>query len=258
MGIYAGRAEVPKLYKHMMAYEETAARPQDPQIHQREPQMQRLGKDKATFSQEGLRSAKEMREYLDENGLNFNKDGMASFEELDKQLRTRYLDCSNYFLSEMQEVMAEERKAWGSEADGHSFDNSMSLMAKSYQVVHDRIVDEFLREGRETTYVIDEVTGLRREETVDDRLAELDLAYDRHTTFLAASKKAMAEIKKAFWGVKLPEHPQEIEKKAKEACMQAVSEENLGRLRQQASSFRDYKPQLTLGAYWEQILASIW
>lgn len=219
---------------------------------------QQVVKDKVTFSREGMNSAHEMREYLNKNGLNFTRDIKAEFEELDKQLRTKTMDYTNNFLSEMQEVINEERKIWKSEASGNPFDDSITLAAKAYQVVHDRIVDEFAREDRETTYVIDKDTGERREETVDDRLAELDLAYDRHTTFVAASKKVMAQIKETFGGVKLPEKPKDIEKKTKEAYMEAVSGKNLQRMRQKVDSFRDYRPQLSIGSYWENILRQIW
>ncbi len=259
MGIYAGRTEMPRLNKHIMTYEELAARAQEQEKNQAaKPKVQELVKDKVTFSEEGLKSAKEMREYLNENNLNSNRLHMVDFEELDKQLRTKYTDYSNNFLAEMQEVINEERRNWGSGASGHSFDNSMALTAKAYQVVHDRIVDEFARQDRDMTYVIDEVTGERREETVEDRLAELETAYDRHTTFVAASKKAMAQIREAFGGVKLPEKPEDIEKKTKEAYMEAVSEKNMERARQKVSSHIGYRPQLSIGSYWEQILASIW
>lgn len=259
MAIYAGRTETPRLNKHIMTYEEMAARAKEQgNVQEDSPRVQQVFKDKVTFSQEGMKSAREMREYLNKNGLNSARDIKAEFEELDKQLRTKSMDYTNNFLSEMQEVINEERETWGSEAAGHSFDNSLALMSKAYQVVHDRIVDEFAREDRETTYVIDKDTGARREETVDDRLAELDLAYDRHTTFVAASKKVMAQIKETFGGVKLPEKPKAIEKKTKEAYMEAVSEKNLQRMRQKADSFQDYRPQLSIGSYWENILRQIW
>lgn len=259
MGIYAGRAQMPRLNKHIMTYEELAARAQVQEKNQAaKPKVQELVRDKVTFSEEGLKSAKEMREYLNESNLNCNRLHMVDFEELDKQLRTKYMDYSNNFLAEMQEVINEERKVWGSEAGEHSFDNSMALTAKAYQVVHDRIVDEFAREDRETTYVIDKETGERREETVDDRLAELETAYDRYTTFVAASKKAMAQIKEVFGGVKLPEKPEDIEKKTKEAYMEAVSEKNMERARQKVSSFMGYRPELSISSYWQQILVKIW
>lgn len=255
MGIYAGRTEMPRFHKHIMTYEEMVARAKEQKT---EPKKQQFVQDKITFSQEGLKSAREMREYLNKNGLNQTRDIKAEFEELDKQLRTKNMDYTNNFLSEMQEVIDGERKTWGSQADGHSFDNSITLTAKAYQVVHDRIVDEFARKDRETTYVIDETTGKRREETVEDRLAELDLAYDRYTTGVAANKKVMAQIKEAFGGVKLPEKPDDIEKKTKEAYMEAVSEKNMKRLQGKVTSFRNYKPELSIGSYWEQVLAKIW
>ncbi len=259
MGIYAGRTETPKFHKHIMTYEEMAARAKEQgNVQEGGPKVQQFATDKVTFSQEGMKSAKEMREYLNQNGLNSARDIEADFAELAKQLRTKSMDYTNNFLSEMQEVVNEERKTWGREAAGHSFDNSLALMSKAYQVVHDRIVDEFARKDRETTYVIDKDTGARREETVDDRLAELDFAYDRHTTFVAASKKVMAQIKEAFGGVKSPEKPADIEKKTKEAYMEAVSGKNLERMRQKVDSFEGYRPQLSIGSYWENILRQIW
>lgn len=58
----------------------------------------------------------------------------------------------------------------------------------------------FARSDRDTTYVIDEVTGGRREETAADRLAELKSAYDLKATFIVSSKKAIAQIQEAFGG----------------------------------------------------------
>lgn len=100
----------------------------------------------------------------------------------------------------MGKVIEDERASWGSQAGEKSFDNSVTSWAKAYQVVYDRIVDEFSREDRDTTYVIDKDTGERREETVEDRLAELDYAYEARTTFIAASKKVMVQIQESFGG----------------------------------------------------------
>ncbi len=257
MGIYAGRMERPWINKHFMKYEELAVRAQEQEKNQGK-KAQEVVKDKVTFSEEGMKSAHEMREYLNENNLNSYGIHAIDVQEVDMEFHTSYLACSNNFLTEMQEVIHKERKAWGSEAGEHSFDNTMALTAKAYQVVHDRIVDEFAREDRITTYVIDKESGERREETVDDRLAELEAAYDGYTTFVAASKKAMAQIREVFGGVKLPEKPEDIEKKTKEAYMEAVSEKNLERARQKVRSYMDYRPQLSLGSYWEQILTKIW
>ena len=58
--------------------------------------------------------------------------------------------------------------------------------------------------------------------------------------------------------MKLPEKPGEIEKKTKEAYMEAVSEKNLQRMRQKVSAFGDYRPQLSLSSYWEGVLKTIW
>ena len=65
MGIYAGRTEQPKLNKHIMTYEEMEARAREQEKNQAaKPKVQEIVKDKVTFSEEGLKSAKEMREYL--------------------------------------------------------------------------------------------------------------------------------------------------------------------------------------------------
>ncbi len=255
MKIYAGRTEIPKVNKHIPTYEEMAAKAKEEEL---KPKVQQFVKDKVTFSQEGLRNAKEMRGYLNEKGLNNRIDLKANLEELDKQLHLKSMDYTNNFLSEMQQVMNEERAAWGSECKGNSFDTSLTLMAKAYQVVHDRIVDEFARDDRDTTYIFDEVTKAQREETVEDRLAELNHAYDLHTTFLAASKKAMAQIKEAFGKEKLSEKPEDIEKKTKEACMEAVSEKNLERLRHKVNSFHQYSLNLSIGTHWRQVLGKVW
>lgn len=252
--IYAGRTEIPK-NKHIPTYEELAARAKE-QNH--ESKVQNFTKDKITFSQEGLKSAEEMRRYLNENGLNRAVDLQANLDELNKQLHTKLMDYTSNFWQEMGEVINEERAFWGSQAGEQSFDNSITSWAKAYQVVHDRIVEEFSREDRDTTYVIDETTGQRREETVEDRLAELDHAYEAQTAFMASSKKVMVQIHEAFGGKVPPKPPEDIEEKLKEAYKQAVSEKNLERLRQKVNSFQAYRPELSIGNHWEQILADIW
>lgn len=103
---------------------------------------------------------------------------------------------------------------------------------------------QFARSDRDTTYVIDEVTGERREETAADRLAELKSTYDLKTTLIASSQRAMAQIQKVFGGKKLPESPLIIEQKTKKAYMQAISDKNLERLRQRVTGFWDYKLDL--------------
>ena len=103
MAIYAGRTETPRLNKHIMTYEEMAARAKEQgNVQEDSPRVQQVFKDKVTFSQEGMKSAREMREYLNKNGLNSARDIKAEFEELDKQLRTKSMDYTNNFLSEMQ------------------------------------------------------------------------------------------------------------------------------------------------------------
>ena len=185
-----------------------------------------------------------MRNYLNENGWNQRIDIKANLEEVNKQLHTKIMDYTSNFLSEMDEVMEQQRAAWGSQVTGDSLESAATLRAKAYQVVYDRIVDEFARSDRDTTYVMDEVTGVRREETVEDRLAELKYAYDLKTTFIASSKKAMAQIEEAFGGKKSSESPQIIEQKTKKAYMQAISDKNLERLRQRVNRFQDYRLDL--------------
>ncbi len=253
--IYAGRTDIPKLNKHIPTYEELAARAQE-QKH--EQKTQDFTRDKISFSQEGMNSASEMRKYLNENGLNHSRDLQAELEELDKQLHTKLMDYTSNFWQEMGKVIEDERASWGNQAGEKSFDNSVTSWAKAYQVVYDRIVDEFSREDRDTTYVIDKDTGERREETVEDRLAELDYAYEARTTFIAASKKVMVQIQESFGGKKPPEKPEDIEQKVKEAYMQAISEKNLERLRQKVDSFQEYRPELSIGLHWEQVLKEIW
>ena len=149
MKIYAGRTEVPKFNKHVPTYEELAARAKEQEQH-RQPKVQQFAKDKITFSQQGLESAKDMRNYLNENGWNQRIDIKANLEEVNKQLHTKIMDYTSNFLSEMDEVMEQQRAAWGSQVTGDSLESAATLRAKAYQVVYDRIVDEFARSDRDT------------------------------------------------------------------------------------------------------------
>ena len=254
MKIYAGRTEVPNLTDRLSAYD---AIPQQDTRQKVTFKSKYPERDSVTFSGEGLENAKQMLKNNPGVFTAVDWDIWKNMEEVNEQLHTKIGDYSNFFLSEMQGVIDEERKKWGSQIS-NDFDSSLTLQAKAYQVIHDRIVDEFSRSDRETTYVLDSETGERREETVEERLAELDKAYGMYADFMASSKKVMAQIMETYHGVNLPESFSDIEKKTKEAMMDAVSEENLNKFRQNASSFQAYKPDLSIGDYWQQILAKIW
>ena len=104
--------------------------------------------------------------------------GAASKEELYKELNTvNNLDTASMFNCELGEVAEQIQKENGLGGHSSSHEQFLSVMAKAYQVIYDRIDEEFSDPDREPTWIRQE-DGTLVEETKQDRIDALNRAYN--------------------------------------------------------------------------------
>lgn len=152
------------------------------------------------------------------------------------------------FNCELGEVADQIQKENGLGDHSRSQEEFLTVMAKAYQVIYDRIDEEFSDPDRDPTWIRQE-DGTLVEETKQDRIDALNKAYNSRAEFAAASAKVMAEIDETFHGGNYREgFIDELQKKVMESWHNAVDEKNMQR--QKVSSFQDYPVDLGIGADW--------
>ena len=206
------------------------------------------GVDTVTISDEGLAKAKDWREYTKDNE-NISHTGVNPKEELYKELNTvNNIDTASMFNCELGEVADQIQKENGLGDHSRSQEEFLTVMAKAYQVIYDRIDEEFSDPDRDPTWIRQE-DGTLVEETKQDRIDALNKAYNSRAEFAAASAKVMAEIDETFHGGNYGEgFIDELQKKVMESWHNAVDEKNMQR--QKVSSFQDSPVDLGIGADW--------
>lgn len=103
------------------------------------------GVDTVTISDEGLAKAKDWREYTKDNE-NISHTGVNPKEELYKELNTvNNIDTASMFNCELGEVADQIQKENGLGDHSRSQEEFLTVMAKAYQVIYDRIDEEFFR-----------------------------------------------------------------------------------------------------------------
>lgn len=99
--------------------------------------------DTVTISDEGLAKAKDWREYTKDNE-NISHTGVNPKEELYKELNTvNNIDTASMFNCELGEVADQIQKENGLGDHSRSQEEFLTVMAKAYQVIYDRIDEEF-------------------------------------------------------------------------------------------------------------------
>lgn len=201
-----------------------------------------------TFSDEGLASSKALRAYSKEHGLRGQVDWQAQMEDRYKRLHTQWFESGSICRMEMNEILGEIKKEYDLPSPSEGFELNLTLRAKAYQVVYDRIEAEFQNPDREKTYLWDNVNQDLVEETKEDRLNGLEQAYKQQTEEVAVIYKYHAGRQESNGGK--TEDPDTVYEKIKDAYAQAVEKENLEKLRQKVSAFEEYKLTLDVGEDW--------
>ena len=141
------------------------------------------------------------------------------------------------FNCELGEVASQIQADNGLGDHSDSQEDFLTVMAKAYQIIYDRIEENFADPDRETTWIKKE-DGTYVEETKQDRIDALNKAYNSRAEFAASAAKSMAEIDRYFKGADYSnDFLNELQNKVKESWENAVSEKNMERLRQKAAFF---------------------
>lgn len=211
--------------------------------------------DTVTFSDEGLAKSKNWREYTKDNEnisrINFEE----RINEFNKELHTvNNIDTSSMFNCELSDVVSEIKEQHNITGKYDSFEEYMTVMAKSYQVIYDRIQEDFATPDRETTY-IKQQDGSLREEVIEDRIAALNKAYNSRMELAISSAKVQAQISRTFGGKNYSDDfIEEIGQKMKETWENAISEQNLERLRKKVASISDYQLDFGIEKKWINVI----
>ncbi len=212
-----------------------------------------LSIDTVTFSDEGLAKAKDWREYTKDNPNISRVNYEEQLEELNRQLNTvNIIDTASMFNCELGEVASQIKGERCS-----SQEEFLTVMAKAYQVIYDRIEEDFADPDREPTWLKQD-DGTYVEETKQDRIDALNQAYHSRAEFAASAARSKAEIEKHFNGKNYSTaFLDELQDKVKESWKNAVNEKNLQRLRQRVSSFKDYSLDFGIDMQWSTVMNSL-
>ncbi len=212
-----------------------------------------LSIDTVAFSDEGLAKAKNWREYTKDNPNISHVSYEERLEELNRQLNTvNTIDTASMFHCELGEVASQLK-----EGRCGSQEEFLTVMAKAYQVIYDRIEEDFADPDREPTW-IRQKDGTYVEETKQDRIDALNQAYHSRAEFAASAARAQAQIEKHFKGKDYSgAFLDELQEKVKESWKNAVSDKNLQRLRQRVSSWKDYSLDFGMDMQWGTVMNSL-
>lgn len=204
-----------------------------------------------TLSDAGLANARALREYAKEHPLAGQEDLEAKIEDLNKRLHTTNLmDPASMFYNEIGEVCLQIKDEYQLSEHSDSWMESLTIKAKAYQIIYDRVEEEFADPDRESTYLLND-EGEFIEETKEDRLNALAQAYQQYADFSAARVEAYA-VTARFTGKGnySAGFIKELQDKVKQSYADAISESNMERLRQKVTSFKDYKLDISIGSGW--------
>lgn len=214
--------------------------------------------DTVTFSDEGLAKSKNWREYTKDNPNISHINYEEQIEEFNKQIHTvNNINTASMFNCELGEVAEQIKSDNGLGERSGSHGDFLTVMAKAYQVIYDRIEEDFADPDRETTYLRQE-DGTYVEETKQDRIDALNQAYNSRTELAASAARSIAEIEKHFKGKNYStDFLDELQNKVKESWQNAISEKNMERLRQKVSSLKDYSLDFGIGSQWSNVINSL-
>lgn len=211
-----------------------------------------VGVDTVTFSDEGLAraNAQGWREQTKDNA-NIRHDSANSKDEIYKELNAvNNIDTASLFNCELGEVADQISKEYGKDGYSSSHEEFLTVMAKAYQVIYDRIDEEFSDPDREPTW-IKQSDGTFVEETKQDRIDALNAAYNSRAEFAAAAAESMAEIDSVFKGGNHSTNfKDEVKEKMLESWHNAVDEKNMQKLRKKVDSLQGYSIDFGISAEW--------
>lgn len=166
----------------------------------------------------------------------------------------------DYSQEDVDALKARFEETEGAKTD--TFDGYVNKMASAYQLLKDRIEEKYAASGSGKEYYTVE-DGSTQELTKEKELEMLDKAYETHSRFMAANTQIWSELQDfkaqtVYHSGGSEKEAAAVKEQAYYAFMDAVSEKNGGRLKQEKGSLNQFQMDLGISLSARNTLNGIW
>ena len=166
----------------------------------------------------------------------------------------------DYSQEDVDALKARFEETEGAKTD--TFDGYVNKMASAYQLLKDRIEEKYAASGAGKEYYTAE-DGSTQELTKEKELEMLDKAYETHSRFMAANTQIWSELQgfkaqTVYHSGGSEKEAAAVKEQAYHAFMDAVSEKNGGRLKQEKGSLNQFQLDLGISLSARNTLNGIW
>ena len=166
----------------------------------------------------------------------------------------------DYSQEDVDALKARFEETEGAKTD--TFDGYVNKMASAYQLLKDRIEEKYAASGSGKEYYTAE-DGSTQELTKEKELEMLDKAYETHSRFMATNTQIWSELQgfkaqTVYHSGGSEKEAAAVKEQAYHAFMDAVSERNSGRLKQEKGSLNQFRLDLGISPSARNILNGIW
>lgn len=166
----------------------------------------------------------------------------------------------DYSQEDVDALKARFEETEGAKTD--TFDSYVNKMASAYQLLKDRIEEKYVASGGGKEYYTAE-DGSTQELTKEKELEMLDKAYETHSRFMATNTQIWSELQgfkaqTVYHSGGSEKEAAAVKEQAYHAFMDAVSEKNGGRLKQEKGSLNQFQLDLGISLSARNTLNGIW
>lgn len=166
----------------------------------------------------------------------------------------------DYSQEDVDALKARFEETEGAKTD--TFDSYVNKMASAYQLLKDRIEEKYAVSGGGKEYYTAE-DGSTQELTKEKELEMLDKAYETHSRFMATNTQIWSELQgfkaqTVYHSGGSEKEAAAVKEQAYHAFMDAVSEKNGGRLKQEKGSLNQFQLDLGISLSARNTLNGIW
>lgn len=166
----------------------------------------------------------------------------------------------DYSQEDVDALKARFEETEGAKTD--TFDGYVNKMASAYQLLKDRIEEKYAASGSGKEYYTVE-DGSTQELTKEKELEMLDKAYETHSRFMATNTQIWSELQgfkaqTVYHSGGSEKEAAAVKEQAYYAFMDAVSEKNGGRLKQEKGSLNQFRLDLGISPSARNTLNGIW
>ena len=166
----------------------------------------------------------------------------------------------DYSQEDVDALKARFEETEGAKTD--TFDSYVNKMASAYQLLKDRIEEKYAASGAGKEYYTAE-DGSTQELTKEKELEMLDKAYETHSRFMATNTQIWSELQgfkaqTVYHSGGSEKEAAAVKEQAYHAFMDAVSEKNGGRLKQEKGSLNQFQLDLWISLSARNTLSGIW